>query len=442
MRYKIISTYKKPPCAAADKHIKRCARLTRCAHTGPCSSDLPVKVGDFLPSEKETVHVPSDISDLFGFGGFYDPYTDTRNDGEPKGFARTLKTARLRAFVLRLKLSMERQKETIVSKIRAARERRAARLRRASPLPMLCGALCAIFCIFALSLGVVGYRFLLKDRLLRFEKVSIPALVGQNYEETLLDGELFDVTLNYEYDSDVPEGTVIEQTPSAGMIRRVYRGGAPCRVTLTLSLGERYLSMNNYTAMSQRDACLDLKNKAVKFKITEKYSDTVAAGRVISTTPSAGASFSAEEEVTLVVSLGRERKYVALPDLLGLNEVKAREVLEALGFEVGDIRYVSSQMPSGTVVGQGTPAYSLSEIGAKVDMSVSAGLGFSEKKVPDLYGLTVDEARERLALVGLVCGQIYHIQSGGGVATVVSQSIAAGTPITSGIVSVDIYLSS
>ncbi len=307
---------------------------------------------------------------------------------------------------------------------------------------MLCGALCAILCVFALSGGVVFYRLLLQDRILRFERVTTPELVGRNYEELVLDSELFELKLNYEYDADAPKGTVIEQSPAAGVIRRVYHGGEPCRVTLTVSLGVRSFVMKDYSRVAKRDALLELKNEAIKFKISEKYSDTVPAGCVISTTPTVGESFCADEVVTLLVSLGAEQKYAAVPDLLGLTEVRAGEVLRALGFEVGEIRYVASQSPCGTVISQGISAYSLSALGSFVDLSVSAGVGFSEKKVPDLYGLTLEEARERLAEVGLVCGEIYSVQSGAGETTIVSQSIAAGTPITSGVVSVDVYVSS
>ena len=283
---------------------------------------------------------------------------------------------------------------------------------------------------------------LLKDRVLRFERVTIPELLGQSYDDASLDRELFDVTLNYEYDAETPEGTIIEQTPSAGVIRRVYRGGEPCKVTLTVSLGERHFVMRDYTSQPARDALLELKNESVKFEISEKYSDTVEAGHVISTTPAAGESFSSDEVVTLILSLGKERKFVAIPDLSGLTEVRAREVLRTLGFEVGEIRYVASQSASGTVVSQSATAYSLLELGTRVDLGVSAGMGFSQKTVPNLYGLTVDEARAKLAEVGLVCGTVYNVSDTAGASTVVSQSIAAGTPITSGIVAIDIYVSS
>ena len=436
MKYKIIHTYKAPSARTARKALKRGARVAYSA------ADLPALAGAALPNFNDEERSPADVADLFGFGGFYDPYSETDGYGTAKKQPRRRKTARARAFIWRLKMAAERQRETIVSKAAAARARRTARREHALPLSVLCGALCAILCVFALSVAFVGYRLLLKDRALRFERVEIPELVGQRYEPSALDPELFEVILNYEYDASAPEGAIIEQSPTAGVIRRVYKGGEPCRVTLTVSLGERHFVMKDYTAEPARAAELELKNEALKFRISEQYSDTVKAGHIISTTPPAGESFAADEVVTLTVSLGKERKFVAIPSLLGLTEVKARDTLRALGFDVGEIKYVASQSAAGTVVAQSASAYSLVEIGERVDLTVSAGPAFLQKKVPDLYGLTVEDARQRLAEVGLVCGQIYSVQSGSGTATVVSQSVAAGTPITSGTVSVDIYVSS
>ena len=403
---------------------------------------LPVAVGTFLPNESGKRYSPADISDLFGFGGFYDPYSETVGESSAKNALRGRKTARMRAFIWRLKMALERQKETVVSKMAVARERRAARRRRTASFSILSGALCAVLCVFALSAAVVSYRMLLKDRVLRFETVEIPELVGQSFNDTSLDTDLFEVALNYMYDANTEEGIIIEQTPSAGVIRRVYRGGEPCKVTLTVSLGERIFVMRDYTSQSARDVLLELKTESVKFKISEKYSDTVKAGQVISTTPAPGESFTSDEVVTIILSLGKERKFAAIPDLSGLTEVRARETLRALGFEVGQIKYVASQNAIGTVISQTPSAYSLLEIGERVDLEVSAGMSFSQKSVPDLYGMTVEEAREALADVGLVCGTVYSVQSSAGRATVVSQSIPAGTPITSGVVSVDIYISS
>ena len=109
---------------------------------------------------------------------------------------------------------------------------------------------------------------------------------------------------------------------------------------------------------------------------------------------------------------------------------------------MGDVSYVQSQLPAGTVIAQSITAHSSLKEGSYVSFSVSAGIHFNEKKVPDLYGLTIDEARERLAEAGLVCGRIFAVENGSPAGIVIAQSPTADTPIGSGLTSVDLYVSS
>ena len=62
--------------------------------------------------------------------------------------------------------------------------------------------------------------------------------------------------------------------------------------------------------------------------------------------------------------------------------------------------------------------------------------------MPSLYGLTLDEARERLADCGLVLGNVYAAPSYEKKGTVVAQSPSAGSVISSALVSVDVYVGS
>ena len=62
------------------------------------------------------------------------------------------------------------------------------------------------------------------------------------------------------------------------------------------------------------------------------YSDTVAEGLVISSSPKAGASGYVGDSVDLVVSLGPEM--VTIPDVTGKSEAEAVSALEAVGLVV------------------------------------------------------------------------------------------------------------
>ena len=332
--------------------------------------------------------------------------------------------------------------ETIGSKARAARLARSTRPKKPSILPTLAGALCALFLVSALSFGAVIYKFFIKGHVSFYDSVSVPDLVGGIYPASETDLSKFELEVNYVYDDSADFGVILEQTPPAGARRRVYRRGAPCKITLAVSLGEEKLTMRDYVSKDLREALLELKNQAVKVEISEVYSDIFAEGTVISTEPSVSESFSAGDKVKITVSLGKEIKYANVPDVCGLSEVKAAEILRAAGFEVGKIAYVSSDMAAGRVISQSVLPFSSLAEGSFVELEVSTGAMHSVKTVPDLLGLTVDEARERLAEVGLVIGRIYSIQNGDKKNTVLSQSVAAGEPIYSGTVSVDIYVGS
>ncbi len=186
---------------------------------------------------------------------------------------------------------------------------------------------------------------------------------------------------------------------------------------------------------------LDLKNKSIPVRLLEEYSDTTPRGTVISTIPTAGERLYDGQFITLTVSLGRQLKKVKVPDLYGLGESSARALLTDRGLALGSITYSVSESNRGTVISQQYPPFDMIDEGSTVDITVSLG-NINQKKVPDLWGLTLDEAKARLASVGLVVGGIFSAQSGAEAGKVISQFPTPDTPITSSITSVDVYISS
>lgn len=439
MKYKIISVKKKDSKEIIRKKhyiLKGYGKLPKLQPTTCTKRELPVECGT-----------------LFEFGSLYDPYSPSYSEKKKKRFAnggarlRKLKTHIIRALVILRKKAARtaalasHTAQRVTDKIRKKREMRPP---RPSLLPALSGALCASLLIAALSFGTVVYSLFIRDRLGRYELVSIPDFVGSSYPDSDIFGahDYCNFKLEYEYSSTLPEGTVISQSPPANVTRRVYRDRSLCNVTLKVSIGERTFTMNDYSSSPLREAVLELKNEAVRFTVTESYSDTVEAGHIISTEPATGEIFSAQRTVILCVSKGRRTVFVTVPSLIGLTEQRAEELLRASSLSIGKVTYLQSGLPSGTVISQSHEAYSELEEGTAVSFTVSAGIKYNEKTVPDLYGLTLEEARARLAEYGLVEGRIYKVGSGAREGTVVAQSPLPETPITSGLVSVDIYISS
>ena len=80
------------------------------------------------------------------------------------------------------------------------------------------------------------------------------------------------------------------------------------------------------------------------------YSETVAAGRVLSTDPGPGERVLDGGAVTIVLSLGKERYEV--PKLRGMTEDEAQDALADLNLEFGEsIGRWSETVPKGTILG-------------------------------------------------------------------------------------------
>ena len=137
----------------------------------------------------------------------------------------------------------------------------------------------------------------------------------------------------------------------------------------------------------------------IAFTIVEQHDNDLAAGAVIGFEPAAGTELKRGDVVTVYVSLGHEP--VAVPDVTGQTPEQAVSNLGAAGFQVVrgedgrsaavDVGEVMSMSPA--------PADGAQPFGSTVTISVSVGL--PQVQVPDLRGMTEEEATVALQAVGL-----------------------------------------
>lgn len=109
---------------------------------------------------------------------------------------------------------------------------------------------------------------------------------------------------------------------------QVKRGSA---VLLTISDGPRPVTVVNVVGASVDEATTQLESLGLKVVGEEAFSDTVAAGDVISQVPAGGSEGRRMDTVTLQVSKGPET--VAMPDLVGKQYAEAAATLEGLGLK-------------------------------------------------------------------------------------------------------------
>lgn len=103
-----------------------------------------------------------------------------------------------------------------------------------------------------------------------------------------------------------------------------------------------------------QEAKLELNNMNLGLQIetSEEFSDTVAEGSVISTSPAVGSEIKKGNTVILTVSKGPEQKNVTVPSFLTMTEENAAQQANNLGLTVGQLKYVHNSAPAGQVIGQ------------------------------------------------------------------------------------------
>lgn len=243
---------------------------------------------------------------------------------------------------------------------------------------LLLGAFCGVACVCALGASLVVYS-LFGSYGGRYTDITIPDLIGLSKEEALSFGDgLFEYTVKYEFNPDAKVGSVISQSPSPSVKRKLYYGDNSLALSVTVNRPPYPVEMPATVGMPLREAELSLKNFGITVRVIREYSDLAPEGNVIYSSKPEGSPVDMGEQIILRVSKGREIPTVILPDLSGLTETAAVELLEKNDLRVGKIKYARSSLPQGRVIAQEYAAGSSHRQGSEISFTVSGGIGFSE----------------------------------------------------------------
>ncbi len=128
---------------------------------------------------------------------------------------------------------------------------------------------------------------------------------------------------------DVPEGWVIGQSPFPGQLAAAERG-----IELTVSLGPERRVVPDVTRL-RADRALTVLQSSGFMVAVDSIEAEVPAGQIVATYPEGGTELPLPSEVRLAVSLGPP--LVPMPWLAGLQEERARAVIDSLGLVVGEV---------------------------------------------------------------------------------------------------------
>lgn len=207
-------------------------------------------------------------------------------------------------------------------------------------------------------------------------KVKVPDVVGKSEEEAkaiLKKKGLGIKVVAREESKKYEEGIVSEQKQEAGS--RVAKN-TTIQVVVSSKLVGDEIVVPDVSGLSEDEAQKELKDAGFKKVTAEaKYSDSVAGGDVIETTPAAGTKATEETEIKMIVSKGAEK--VKIPDVKGMTQAEAEEALTSIGLTIADISTeYSNSVEAGRVISQDLS-------GKKVEKGTGVSLVISDGKKPD-----------------------------------------------------------
>ena len=192
------------------------------------------------------------------------------------------------------------------------------------------------------------------------------------------------------FSSTVSDGLVAVQRPGPG--HSVATGAT---VSLALSRGPDHVPTVRRLTLAEATAAL----QAAQLKLgetTHEYSASVAAGRVIESTPAAGVEITPGTAVALIVSKGPAP--VTVPDVHGKSVGDAKSILGALGLQVTTTETFSDKVKSGIVISSSPGPGTTVSKGATVNLVVSKGRQLFP--VPDVTGMKIDRAIQVIERAG------------------------------------------
>lgn len=272
------------------------------------------------------------------------------------------------------------------------------------------------------------------------EQFPIPNVTNLDIEEArrTLSNSDFEVGEETLQDSqDFAEGIVISQSPSAGT-----QAAPGTQINLVVSSGPRFLTMPDLEGVAATTAQEELTRLGFTDIVTEEdFDNEMLEGFVIRTEPAAEQLAERDSTVTIYVSKGAEP--FPLPDLTGRSIPEAQALASERGLTlVVDSETVPVSQDSGLVgmIAAQTPAAGTEAVfGDEIHVQLGVLL---QVEVPDLTGMTEEEARAALLDLGLtlnVAGNVEVPPESGLEGKVAAQNPESGTMVDDGsVVTVDI----
>lgn len=301
--------------------------------------------------------------------------------------------------------------------------------KRAIIIGVAAAAILALFGILYVS-GVIGGGG---------KEITVPDVKGMSYSEAkeVLEAKGLKIEKADEpiASQKIEKGKVVSQTPSKNS--KVKKGRT---VRVILSAGNTELKVPDLKGLSYKEAKTLLSEMGLQIsKGDEVDSDSVTEGLIASQYPSAKTKVDKGDIITVNISKGK--KDAVIPKLVGTTFTSESDVsatLSKYGYKLGKVSYEESYETPGTIIKQSPDAGTTAEKKTTVDIVISKAK--SKATVPNLNGMTYDQAESALQSLGFSVGRVTEEENNGFTAgTVFKQYPAANSEYQTGS-TVDIWI--
>ena len=242
------------------------------------------------------------------------------------------------------------------------------RSRVATTAIVICSAV-AVFAIIVFLIALFSGALLDQEK----DTVEVPYLTGGLYSEALAeDYPDFAIRLQpRQYSESHPKDEIISQEPVGGS--KVQRGSA---IWITVSMGPEpeVRTLDNFAGADAEEAYKLLDSQGFKPLKKKEVSYVYEAGVVTRTDPGAGSEVTEGQTIYIYVSTGPEVVEKSMPNVVGLELNRARELMNQLGFTNVRFEPTESSQPENEVVYQSVTKNETVDVTAEVIIQYSRGV--------------------------------------------------------------------
>ncbi|MGE5474866.1 MAG: Stk1 family PASTA domain-containing Ser/Thr kinase [Ignavibacteriales bacterium] len=178
--------------------------------------------------------------------------------------------------------------------------------------------------------------------------IKAPNIVGMQVEEAkelLKQNNITIKETERRYDDKLAKDAIISQDPIADMEMK-----SPGEIRVVVSEGQETVNVPDLTGMSYREAQNELQKYGLLIRIIYEPNAEIPQNYVIRQTPAANSPFAKNSEVQVFVSDGAENAKIKVPNLIGMSETDARQLIRDSRLTLGDVSYTKDSSQSDGVV--------------------------------------------------------------------------------------------